>query len=96
MCGWNGNGWMWNGGYGGYGGGWGWVGWIVTAVVLILIFAALITAVVFAVRYLGGHRGVGGSQQARGAEDVLAERFARGEIDADEYRRRVTLLHEHR
>jgi len=89
MC-WNGYGGMWNG-------GWGWIGWIITAVVLVLIFAALIAAVVFAIRYLsGGHRGLGGSQRARGAEDVLAERFARGEIDADEYRQRVTLLREHR
>lgn len=93
MCRWNGYGGMWNGGYG----GWGWFGWIITAVVLVVIFAALITAVVFAVRYLSGHRGdLGGYQQARAAEGVLAERFARGEIDADEYRRRVTLLHEHR
>ena len=93
MC-WNGYCGMWNGGYGG---GWGWVGWIITAVVLVVIFAALIAAVVFAVRYFtGGHRGLGGSQQARGAEDVLAERFARGEIDADEYRQRVALLREHR
>lgn len=95
MCGWGGNGWMMNGGYGG---GWGWVGWIVTAVVLVLIFAALITAVVFAVRYFSGdgHRGPGSPQQARSAEDVLAERFARGEIEEDEYRRRMTALHEHR
>lgn len=28
--------------------------------------------------------------------DVLAGRFAGGEIDEDEYRRRVTPLHEHR
>ena len=96
MC-WNGYCGMWNGGYGGYGGGWGWVGWIITAVVLVVIFAALIAAVVVAIRYLSGHRGgPGASQQARGAEDVLAERFARGEIDADEYRQRVTLLREHR
>lgn len=94
MCGWNGYGGMWNGGYGS---SWGWVGWIITAVVLVLIFAALIAVVVFAVRYLtgGGHRGPGG-HQTRGAEDVLAERFARGEIDENEYRQRVTALREHR
>ncbi|MGB8503848.1 MAG: SHOCT domain-containing protein [Mycobacterium sp.] len=93
MCGWNGYGGMWNGGYGS---GWGWVGWIITAIVLVVFFAVLITAVVVAARSLtGGHRGPGG-HQVRGAEDVLAERFARGEIDADEYRQRVTLLREHR
>jgi putative membrane protein len=93
MCGWNGNGWMWNSGYGG---GWGWVGWVVTAAVLVLVFAALITAAVFVARnVIGGHRGPG-SGRGGGAEDVLAERFARGEIDEDEYRQRMTLLHEHR
>ena len=95
MCGWDGNGWMWNGGYGG---GWGW-GWIVTAVVLVVLFALVITAIVLAVRYLSGgsgHRGPGSAQQARGAEEVLGERFARGEIDEDEYRRRMTTLQEHR
>ncbi len=30
------------------------------------------------------------------AEDLLAERFARGEIDEDEYLRRAALLREHR
>lgn len=93
MCGWGGNGWMWNGGYGG---GWGWGGWIVTAVVLVVFFALLITAVVLAVRYLGGGGGHRGSGQARAVEDVLAERFARGEIDDEEFRKRVTLLREHR
>ena len=88
MCGWDGNRWMWNGGYGG---GWGW-GWIVTAVVLSVLFALVITAIVLAVRYLTGpgrHGNARSPQQTRGAEDMLAERFARGEIDEDEYRRRM-------
>lgn len=93
MCGWGGgNGSMWNGGYP----GWGWGGWILTAVVLVVLFAVLITAVVVAVRYVGGGGGHRGAAQGRAAEDVLAERFARGEIDDDEFRKRVTLLREHR
>ena len=94
MC-WGGTGWM---GHGGYGGGWGW-GWIVTAVVLILFFAVVITAMVVAVHYLtgAGHHGHGQSPtQTRAAEDVLAHRFARGEIDDTEYRQRMTALREHR
>ena len=93
MCGWGGNGWMWNGGY-----GWGW-GWIITAVVLIALFALLMTAIVLAVRSLtvaGRHGSAGSPQQTRGAENMLSERFARGEIDEDEYRRRMTALSEHR
>jgi uncharacterized membrane protein len=34
----------------------------------------------------------GGGLQRQGAEDVLAERFARGEIDEDEFRRRRDAL----
>jgi len=90
MCGWGGNGWMWNG-------GWGLGGWILTALVLVAFFAVVITGIVAAVRYFTGeHRGAGGAQQGSAAQDVLAERFARGEIDADEFQRRVTLLREHR
>ncbi len=92
MC-WNDNGWMQNGGYGG--GGWG---WIVTAVALTVFFAVVITAIVLAVRYRSGaghHSGAGSSPRARGAEDVLAQRFAHGEIDDTEYRQRMSALREH-
>jgi putative membrane protein len=95
MCGWGGNGWMWNGGDGG-GWGWGWGGWILTAVELTVLFAVIITASVWAVRHLTGAspRSEGGA--GSGAEDVLGERFARGEIDDEEFRRRMTALREHR
>ncbi|MHA7666593.1 SHOCT domain-containing protein [Mycolicibacterium sp. HS_4_1] len=87
MCGWGGNGWMWNG-------GWGWVG---TAVVFTLFFAMLITATVLVVRYLSGaHRDADTAPRTPAAEDILGGRLARGEIDDDEYRRRMTALREHR
>jgi len=49
-----------------------------------------------------GGRGPGDSWPGRGdhrsaagtPEDLLAERFARGEIDEDEYRRRLAILNE--
>ena len=87
-----GDNWMWNGV------GWGWGGWILMTLVMILFWAVVITAIVLAIRYLtgtGGHRKPDDSAFTR-AEDVLAERFARGEIDDDEYRKRRTLLREHR
>lgn len=90
MCG---NG-MWQLGYG----GWGWGGWMLTAIVLTVFFALVITAVVAAVRYPGGpgHGSVRHSPPpGRRPEDILAERFARGEIDDEDYRRRVALLREH-
>ena len=90
MCWGGGNGWMWNGGYGG---GWSWV---ITALVLALFFAVVITAIVVVVRYLtAGARHGDQASAARSAEDVVAQRFAHGEIDDTEYRQRMTALREH-
>ncbi len=79
--------------------GWGWGG-IVMSVLMVVLVVAVIVAIIFAVRYLSGsgslhHRGGPGSEGMR-AEDQLADRFARGEIDEEEFRRRMTLLREHR
>jgi putative membrane protein len=76
----------------------GWGGWAVMTIVMVVFFAVAIAAVVAAVRYLGaGGQGAKarGGPPARTPEDVLADRFARGEIDDEEYRRRLVLLHEH-
>lgn len=67
------------------GGGWWWVmgvGWLVFLALIVLV-------VIFVVRHSvdRGQRGT-----SRGAEDVLSERLARGEIDEDEYRRRRDAL----
>ncbi|MET8947374.1 SHOCT domain-containing protein [Streptomyces sp. NPDC004542] len=89
-----------------YDGGWGWGGWFVMTVFMVLFWAVLIVGLVALVRYLSGtrHRQQPGSPPASGeggwqgrrAEELLAERFARGEIDEDEYERRLGLLREHR
>jgi putative membrane protein len=79
--------------------GWGWGGWVLMTLVMIVFWAAVITAVVLAVRSVAGSRRPGASRGPSGparAEDLLAERFARGEIDDDEYRQRLTLLRENR
>ncbi|MGO8937378.1 MAG: SHOCT domain-containing protein [Mycobacterium sp.] len=68
-------------------------------VVMVLFWVAMITAIVLAARYLVGSGGtVGGPPRYEPPrpEDVLAGRFARDEIDEDEYRRRIALLREHR
>ncbi|MCC5478317.1 SHOCT domain-containing protein [Streptomyces barringtoniae] len=86
-----------------YGGGWG--GWIIMTVFMVLFWAVLIVGLVALVRYLAGarHQQPGsppppgdGEWQDRRAEHLLAERFARGEIDEDDYKRRLALLREHR
>jgi putative membrane protein len=88
-----------------YNGGWGWGGWFAMTVLMVLFWALIIAGVIALVRYLTGthHHQQSGSQPpsresqwaSQRAEDLLAERFARGEIDDDEYKRRLTLLREH-
>jgi putative membrane protein len=73
-----------------YGGDWGWASWILMTVGMVAFWALVITAVVLAVRYLAGPRGT-----AAAAEGVLDQRFARGEIDENEYRQRLSLLREY-
>lgn len=56
---------------------------------MLLFWGLLIATVVIAVRYaLGGSHNSGSKR----AIDILNERFARGEIDEEEYRRRKQLL----
>lgn len=79
-------------------GDWLWGGSILLTVAMLVFWALLITAVVLAVRYLLSSYGTG-SHPAGGpsrAEGLLAERFARGELDDDEYQRKLALLHQHR
>ncbi|WP_322748274.1 MULTISPECIES: SHOCT domain-containing protein [unclassified Frankia] len=75
--------------------GWGWGAWLMMSVMTVLFWSLIIAGVVALVRYVGGGHAAGhpgtGSGQAD-AEHVLAERFARGEIDEDEYKRRSDLL----
>jgi len=81
----------------GNGSGWGWVGLIVNVLALAALFAILLTAVVVTTRHLNaGHHVPRNATGARGADDVLSHRFARGEIDSDEYRQRMAALQEHR
>jgi putative membrane protein len=68
------------------------------SVMLLLFWGLVIAAIIALVRYLGGTRQGGppaSSSADRGrpsAEELLDERFARGEIDQDEYTRRRQLL----
>lgn len=70
----------------------GW-GYPIALIGMALFWAAVIYGIVALVRYAGRGRYQGaGPGSAPPAEQVLAERFARGEIDEDEYlRRRATL-----
>jgi putative membrane protein len=84
-------------GYGGHMSGWGWIG----AMTGMLVFWGLLALVVVAV-YRAFTRDRGGlppeadpsgtNPTASDPKQILAERFARGEINADEYRSRTAAL----
>lgn len=74
--------------------GWGWSAMIFGPLFMILLLAAGIAVIVLLVRWLGGpwHAATPyHSPPGRTALDILKERYARGEIDKEEFeeRRRV-------
>ena len=76
---------MWYTHHGGWGpGGWIWITW------MILFWGSLLVAAVYFIRHQRPSPATTGT-----AETFLAERYARGEIDTDEYRRRQAVLREH-
>jgi putative membrane protein len=78
------------------GGGWGvlGMGWMV--LIPLLFFGGLIALIVWAVTLLasGGHASGSAGVHEQSAEEILQQRFARGEIDAEEYEERHRILRE--
>ena len=71
--------------------GWEWF-WMVAGLVVVCALACTGLAIAWrSLRQGGGQSAIGLSTRA-GAEDVLAQRFARGEIGEDEYWQRVHAL----
>ena len=79
----------------GYGAGIGGWGYALMAIGMVLFWGAVIFGIVALVRY-GRRDGPQPREPAEppapGPERLLAERFARGEIDEDEYHQRLTSL----
>ena len=77
-------------------GGGGWYGMIFGPVFMVLVLAGVIALVVLLVRWLGGPwYGTQPPHQASAGRmpvDILKERFARGEIDQDEFEKRRRVL----
>jgi putative membrane protein len=76
-----------------YGSGMGGWGYALMTIGLILFWGAVIFIIVALVRYLSRTGPQGGApRQQQTPEQLLAERFARGEIGEDEYQRRLATL----
>ena len=71
--------------------GWGWGTWLGMAVMMAVVWGAVIAAIVVVFR--PGRSQDGGSPRSdRKPGQILAERYARGEIDEAEYRLRTDVL----
>ncbi|MEU1199154.1 SHOCT domain-containing protein [Streptomyces sp. NPDC005813] len=70
-------------------GGWG---WFAMSAGMVLFWALIIAVAVLLFRALDRPREHTRTPAAPPAEDILRERLARGEIDEDEYRRRLSAL----
>ena len=70
-------------------------GWVWMLVFMIGFWTLLAALVVLGFVMLRNNRSEGGDRD-RDAERLLTERFARGEIDADEYTRSRDLIRSHR
>lgn len=68
----------------------GWWLWVLMPVSMLVFWGLVIWAVVALVR--GSDQNAGSARTGTGPERVLGERYARGEIDQDEYEQRLATL----
>ena len=71
-----------------YEGDWGWGAWLAMTAGMVAFWGLVIWAILSLVRSSAGDV----SDRETTPEQILAERFARGEIGGDEYRARLTTL----
>ena len=74
-----------------YGSGMSGWGYALMTISVVLILGLVTAGIVAVVRYLGRTGQQGSASPA--PEQLLAQRFARGEIDEEEYRRRLDVPH---
>lgn len=74
--------------------GWGWGHMVFGSIMMLVVWGGLILLIVLAVRWVGSGTIRRSDDEAprNRALDVLEERFARGEIDKDEFEERRRLL----
>ncbi len=64
-------------------------GYVLMSLNMLVFWGLIVTGIVLLVRYLGRSGSAAGPGSA---ERILAERYARGEIDEQEYRQRLSVL----
>lgn len=67
---------------------WGWGSWLGMSLVMLVFWGAVIGLIVMLLRTASQP----GTTSVQHAEDLLAERLARGEIDDSEYQHRLSVL----
>ena len=73
----------------------GWHGWFFGPIMMIMMIAVVVVVVVLLTRWFGGSgHGTPFVRSARTPLDILKERFARGEIDQEEFEERRRVLGE--
>jgi putative membrane protein len=71
-------------------GDWTWWGWLAMTFSMLVFWGVLIAGMVWAIRSFQS----GGTPSRSDARDILRERFARGEIDEDGFRRAMAALND--
>jgi putative membrane protein len=76
--------------------GWGWGGMIFGPILMLVFLAAAVAVIMLVVRWIGGGPATPTIQAPGGktALDILRERYARGEIDTEEFESRKRTLSE--
>lgn len=77
-----------------YNGGMGWGGWILMSLMMLAFWALVVFGVVAIFRGLSKSNGPVERTPGRDPLEILGERFARGEMDAEEYQARAQVLRE--
>ncbi|WP_370647182.1 SHOCT domain-containing protein [Mycobacterium sp. IDR2000157661] len=84
-----------------YGHDMGWWGYAGMGIGMVLFWTLVVVGIVALIRVSLGAKDSGSTasmppqQHYRVPEEILADRFARGEIDEADYENRLRLLHEH-
>ena len=76
----------------GWDGSWGVGGWIAMSLMMLVFWGVPIALVVWLIRSSFHPRQAAGATSRSSAEQVLAERYARGEIDEEEFSGRSEVL----